>query len=601
MIDGRPISANQMLLLPILSTIVYRSVAFANFLGLMPNGMHPQFSGQGHWNALGHTRPLPDHNFPHIPFRRNEFGRDFFRAGHSWTRELCMADSDGDGMTNGEELGDPECIWRVGEAPAYDNVTHPGVPDSSNSSSPDRTELDLPSAFNVTGGGFEPANGVYVLVKEYPAVHAWEKRLAKQYLWKSTGDECVLWLEKGFTWGISCYGDHVYFGGGNGSVPSQPAIVRSGSESWERGVPPVPELEPLEGEYGAPMPPPGLPTDVLFDSHWLPALGFPIMILSGFALRQLCVWLPAVRWKLVAGMYIWLWWGASVGIHRFFSHRIFKTGFVVKNLLALAGGMTMQDTPAGWAAMHRVHHRACEGHLDFHSPVFADRGFWFSHMSWLSTPREHVEKMGHARIEDLVEDEDMWLAWNMFPDKVAIGYVLVCLCIAMFVSSRHKAYRQSLCQLPTLTWFYLCMYATLPVFGVWHSTMLINSATHMWGPRPFVDGMVPHIDTCESRNVAWLFPIQLGENWHNNHHAAPGSASTWVYWYQVDVVFMMVRAMEALGLVWDVRVELPVATRPAYDLGSDHLVEPAMQLTAVCGFVAIITRSWIRSHCGGSQ
>ena len=31
-----------------------------------------------------------------------------------WTRWLCHRDSDGDGLTNGEELGDPACSWREG-------------------------------------------------------------------------------------------------------------------------------------------------------------------------------------------------------------------------------------------------------------------------------------------------------------------------------------------------------------------------------------------------------------------------------------------------------------------------------------------------------
>ena len=33
---------------------------------------------------------------------------------HTWSAELCNADSDEDGRTNGEELGDPDCQWSVG-------------------------------------------------------------------------------------------------------------------------------------------------------------------------------------------------------------------------------------------------------------------------------------------------------------------------------------------------------------------------------------------------------------------------------------------------------------------------------------------------------
>ena len=38
---------------------------------------------------------------------RNPFGLDFASEGTTWTVSLCGMDSDGDGFTNGEELGDP--------------------------------------------------------------------------------------------------------------------------------------------------------------------------------------------------------------------------------------------------------------------------------------------------------------------------------------------------------------------------------------------------------------------------------------------------------------------------------------------------------------
>ena len=44
-----------------------------------------------------------------------------------WTEDICYDDSDGDGYTNGEELGDPDCLWEVGHVPSrIVNITHPG-------------------------------------------------------------------------------------------------------------------------------------------------------------------------------------------------------------------------------------------------------------------------------------------------------------------------------------------------------------------------------------------------------------------------------------------------------------------------------------------
>ena len=47
--------------------------------------------------------------------------------GKRWTVGLCEKDSDGDGYTNGEELGDPACIWNEGDEPSQTSgITHPG-------------------------------------------------------------------------------------------------------------------------------------------------------------------------------------------------------------------------------------------------------------------------------------------------------------------------------------------------------------------------------------------------------------------------------------------------------------------------------------------
>ena len=52
----------------------------------------------------------------------------FRDAGHQWTQALCMADSDGDGMTNGQELGDNDCSWTPSNGRALGSVKgHPGV------------------------------------------------------------------------------------------------------------------------------------------------------------------------------------------------------------------------------------------------------------------------------------------------------------------------------------------------------------------------------------------------------------------------------------------------------------------------------------------
>lgn len=47
-----------------------------------------------------------------------------------WT-PLCPLDSDHDGWTNGQELGDPDCIWKSSDADPKGLLTNPGVYESA--------------------------------------------------------------------------------------------------------------------------------------------------------------------------------------------------------------------------------------------------------------------------------------------------------------------------------------------------------------------------------------------------------------------------------------------------------------------------------------
>ncbi|KAG2772186.1 hypothetical protein JG687_00014689 [Phytophthora cactorum] len=72
--------------------------------------------------ALGHLDPV-------LAGPMNEFGMDMIDADFHWTKEFCMKDSDGDGQTNGQELGDPCCEFVFRKSPKVrwtEGVSHPG-------------------------------------------------------------------------------------------------------------------------------------------------------------------------------------------------------------------------------------------------------------------------------------------------------------------------------------------------------------------------------------------------------------------------------------------------------------------------------------------
>ncbi len=60
-------------------------------------------------------------------------------------------------------------------------------------------------------------------------------------------------------------------------------------------------------------------------------------------------------------------------------------------------------------------------------------------------------------------------------------------------------------------------------------------------------------DDVHSRNVWWLFPLNIGENWHNNHHHRPHSASTSSAWWELDLIYLGILLLEKTGLAWNVQ------------------------------------------------
>lgn len=89
--------------------------AWAKYAAKLPNGDKVPDAP-----ALGHLTPDGSGG-------QNAFGKAWSKYTE-WTTAYCMADSDGDGFTNGQELGDPCCKWTVGADASLitDGISHPG-------------------------------------------------------------------------------------------------------------------------------------------------------------------------------------------------------------------------------------------------------------------------------------------------------------------------------------------------------------------------------------------------------------------------------------------------------------------------------------------
>ena len=92
----------------------------------------------------------------------------------------------------------------------------------------------------------------------------------------------------------------------------------------------------------------------------------------------------------------------------------------------------------------------------------------------------------------------------------------------------------------------------------WHGTFTINSLSHVFGTRRF--------DTRDDSRNNWLLAIiTFGEGWHNNHHHRPGAVRQGFHWWEIDVSYYVLRALAAVGLVWDLRT--PAQREPLDEAG----------------------------------
>jgi len=120
-------------------------------------------------------------------------------------------------------------------------------------------------------------------------------------------------------------------------------------------------------------------------------------------------------------------------------------------------------------------------------------------------------------------------------------------------------------QLPVAVLFYLwggwafvvwgvCARVTAGVLGHW----LIGWFAHNHGAMNYeVRGAA-----VQGRNIPWTSLLTMGESWHNNHHAFPGSARLGLAPGEWDPGWCMLKLMERCGLVWDLRLPASLPPRP---------------------------------------
>ena len=214
--------------------------------------------------------------------------------------------------------------------------------------------------------------------------------------------------------------------------------------------------------------------------------------------------------------------GVEVALHRYFSHKSFKTSRIFQFVLAVWGGLAIQAGPLFWASRHRHHHKHCDQGVDIHSPI---HGFYTSHCGWLFKDSTYTNNNFYEKfIPDLLKFRELYI----FEDS---KYMILVVLGIHYILAGWKG----------------CVIGLVANFTSFHCIQVTNSVDHLYGYKNDKNRK-----GCDARNCFWTFPLQLGGNWHANHHYNSKMATTKIKWWEIDIWYWIILIFESLGLIWDV-------------------------------------------------
>jgi stearoyl-CoA desaturase (delta-9 desaturase) len=217
--------------------------------------------------------------------------------------------------------------------------------------------------------------------------------------------------------------------------------------------------------------------------------------------------------------------GHSVGFHRLLIHGSFRTTPVMRKFLIWCGTVAGMSGPLWIVKTHDLRdwaqrQPACHDYLAHRRPMLID-AWWQLHCR---LDLAHPPRFDVARLE--ADRFILWLERTWMLQQLPVAGVLYLLG-----------------GLPFVVWGVFVRVA-LTVHGHW----LVGHLAHRRGPQSWqvADAGV------QAHDVPWAGLLTMGEAWHNNHHAYPGSARIGLQPGQSDWGYAFIAVLERFGLAWDV-------------------------------------------------
>jgi stearoyl-CoA desaturase (delta-9 desaturase) len=232
-----------------------------------------------------------------------------------------------------------------------------------------------------------------------------------------------------------------------------------------------------------------------------------------------------------------LCFGHSVGMHRRLIHNSFECPLWLEYLCVYLGTLVGMAGPIGMIRIHDFRdwaqrQPACHDYFAHRRHFWAD-AWWQLHCELVLAhpPLFRLEpRLRHDRIYAVMEKTWMWqqLPWAIL--FFAIGG-------------------------PAFVIWGICARVSTCVIGHW----LVGHYAHRQGEQSWiVEGA-----SVQGHNVVIAGLISMGESWHNNHHAFPGSAKLGLFPGEIDLGWGLIRSFEMLGLAWAIQTPEIMPSRAA--------------------------------------
>jgi stearoyl-CoA desaturase (delta-9 desaturase) len=240
---------------------------------------------------------------------------------------------------------------------------------------------------------------------------------------------------------------------------------------------------------------------------------------------------------LFSGLLDLPWWGyalaalalthvtiaaVTIYLHRCQAHRALELHPLVSHFFRFWLWLTTGMVTKEWAAIHRKHHAKCETVEDPHSPQIygINRVLWAGVLLYVkeSFNKETLERYGHGTPDD-------WMERNLYTRHSVFG-VFVMLAADLLLFGVVPG---------VLIWLMQIVWIPFWAAGV------INGVGHFFGYRSY------DVADASTNIVPWGILIG-GEELHNNHHAFASSAKLSSKWYEIDIGWMYICVLQALGL-----------------------------------------------------